>query len=220
VSTITRHLGPQFAPAFDRPFLRYFEGDAGAPGGAPAATPSEPATPAAAPAAPAPTPTPAAPAAPAAPATPAAPAATPAPVQYQGNPDEYVRELRQESRGHREALEKEQGEHTTTKAERDTATARVTSLERENFLLRNAGKYGANPDLLLDSSSFMQAFADVDVAKEEDVKKAIDDAIKRNAAFKAGPTLPGASGFGHQGGQATPTNTPSLTSAVAARLGG
>lgn len=58
-----RTLGAQFPPVYDRPFLRYFDGEAGAPGGNPA--PTAPANP-----------DPAAP--PANPASPAAPAAPPA----------------------------------------------------------------------------------------------------------------------------------------------
>lgn len=60
-----RTLGAQFPPVYDRPFLRYFDGDAGAPGGSPSPAPTDP--PAAAPPAPAPAPQddPAAPAAPA-----------------------------------------------------------------------------------------------------------------------------------------------------------
>ncbi|MBB3158029.1 hypothetical protein FHS07_001725 [Microbacterium proteolyticum] len=81
-------------------------------------------------------------------------------------------------------------------------------------------RLGAQADLLLDSSSFTTALAAVDLADQAAVDKAITDALERNSAFEAGPTLPGASGPGHQGGQPTPTTTPSLDGAVKARLGG
>ncbi|KSU52888.1 hypothetical protein [Microbacterium enclense] len=215
MSTQTRTLGPQFAPVFDRPFLRYFDGENGAPGGTPTpAAPAEPAAPAAPATPPAPTPPPAQP------APPATPPAQPEPVNFRGNPDEYVRELRQEARGHRESFEKEQSEHTATKAERDAAAAERDTLKRERAVLLAAPRLGAHADLLLDSSSFTKTLAGIDLADQAAVDKAITDALERNSAFKAGPTLPGASGPGHQGGQPTPTTTPSLDGAVKARLGG
>ncbi len=205
-------LGAQFAPAFHRPFLRYLEGEAGA---APTAA-AEPAAPAA-PAVPAvPPPAPAAPA-PAAPAPPAP--QPPAPVNYHGNPDDYVRELREEAKTHRLAAEKAATDFTTAQAERDAAAAERDSLKRERAVLLAAPRLGARADLLLDSSSFTQTIAAVDLADQAAVDKAITDALERNSAFKAGPSLPGASGGGHQGGSA-PTTTPTLEGAVKAALGG
>lgn len=176
------------------------------------ATPSDP--PAAPPAAPAP-PTPTPPPAPQPPAQPA----PPAPVNYRGTPDDYVRELREEAKNHRLAAEKAATDFATAQAERDSLAAERDALARERTLLLNAPKLGARADLLLDSSSFMKNFADVDLSKEDDVKKAIEDALERNSAFKAGPTLPSASGGGHQGGQ-PPTTTPTLEGAVRTALGG
>ena len=209
--TTHTHLGRQFPPAYHRPFLRYFDGENGGAGGgnsdpnpAPPADPTPP---------PAPTPTPPTP-------QPAPPAPQPTPpVNYHGNPDDYVRELRGEAKQHREAYEAEQTAHKTTQAERDAAVARADSLAREKELILAAPKLGANVELLLDSSTFMKTFADVDLTKQDDVNKAITDALERNSAYKAGPQLPGASGGGHQGGQ-PPTTTPTLQGAVAARLGG
>lgn len=191
--------------------IRFFNDEGGAPGAPAASAAPAPAAPApAAPAAPAPqTPAPAAPAAP----------HTPAPVNYKGDPDEYVRELREEAKTHRLAAEKAQQERDAAASERDSDRAARESLARENHLLRVAGKFGANADLLLDSSSFMKTFADVDLADEAKVKEAIEGALERNSAFKAGPKLPGTSGGGHQGGSA-PTTTPTIEGAVKARLGG
>jgi len=198
-------IGPTL---FELRGIRFADDPAGAP-------PAAPEAPAPAPAAPAPV-APAAPAAP--PAAPVAPAA-PAPVQYRGNPDEYVHELREEAKTHRLAAEKAQQERDVAASERDSDRAARESLARENHVLRVAGKFGANADLLLDSSSFMKTFADVDLADEAKVQEAIEGALERNSAFKAGPTLPGTSGGGHQGGSGT-TPTPTLQGAVAARMQG
>lgn len=199
-------LGAQFPPTFHRPFLRYLEGEQG---GSPQ-PPAEPATPPAAPAPPAPVPTP--------PPAPPAPAEQP-PVNYRGNPDEYVRELREEAKQHRLAAEKAQQERDAAATERDADRAAREALARENHLLRVAGKYGANPDMLLDSSSFMTTFKDVDLTDEAKVKEAIEQALEKNSAFRAGPVLPPRSGGGHQGG--APTAQPvTLESAVKTALGG
>lgn len=205
----SRTYGVQFQPSFHRPFLRYIEGEQG---GAPTPPPAE--QPPAAPPAPAPAPQPAPPAPPA----PKPPAEQP-PVNYRGNPDEYVRELREEAKNHRLAAEKAQQERDAVAAERDTTTAARDALARENHLLRVAGKYGANPDMLLDSSSFMTAFKDVDLADEAKVKEAIEQALEKNSAFRAGPALPPMSGGGHQGG-APQSQTPTLEGALARRYGG
>lgn len=194
--------------------IRFAEGEGGDAPAAPAApAPAAPAP--AAPAAPAPAPAPAAPA--------AAPAA-PAPVQYRGDPDEYVRELREEAKNHRLAAEKAAQENTTTQQERDAATAERDMLKREKAVLLAAPRLGANADLLLDTTSFTEAIKAIDLSQPADVTqaavdKAITDALERNSAFKAGPILPGTSGGGHQGGSAT-TTTPTIEGAVKARLGG
>ncbi|MDQ0894433.1 hypothetical protein [Agromyces ramosus] len=173
----------------------------------PADPPAPPAPPAPAPPAPAP-----------APAPPAPPAPAP-PVHHRGDPDEHVRELREEAKERRLKLEQEQAAHTTTQQERDAAAAERDQYKRENALLLAAPKFGARADLLLDSSNFMKSFADVDLSKEDDVKKAIEDAIERNAAFKSGPGLPPTSGGGHQGG-GTPATPMTLDGAVKKALGG
>lgn len=199
-------LGAQ--PAWHRPFLRYFDGEQGAaPAGPPAPTPPAPA-----PQAPAP-PVPPAPAPPA----PAPPA--PQPVQYRGDPDEYVRELREEAKTHRLAAEKAATDFTTAQAERDAAAAERDQLRRDNTIILRSAELGAKASALLDSREFTTLFATVDLTDQAAVDKAITDALERNSAFKAGPTLPTASGGGHQGGQ-PPTTTPTLESAVKARLGG
>ena len=195
----THTLGTQFAPAFHRPFLRYFDGEQGGGAGGstpPAETPPADPTPPANPAPPAPQPP-----APNPPAPTPPPAQPTPPVNYRGNPDDYVRELRDEAKGHRVNYENEQTAHQETQTKLGAAETRVTSLERENFILRNAAQFGGNPDALLDSNSFMTAFADIDLSDEDKVKAAFETALEKNSALKAGPRLPGASGGGHQGGQ-------------------
>ncbi|WP_217183377.1 hypothetical protein [Streptomyces sp. AC495_CC817] len=116
-------------------------------------------------------------------------------------------------------FETEQAAHTQTKTQLADATGQVTSLQRENFVLRNAAKHGVNPDAALDSNSFMASFKDVDLADEAKVAEAFKTALEKNSTLQAGPKLPGTSGGGHQGGSAT-TPTPTLQGAVAARMQG
>lgn len=191
--------------------IRFFDGEAGAPG-----APAEPAAPAApvpaAPAAPAVAPAPAAPVAPAAPAA-------PAPVNYKGDPDEYVRELRGEAKQHREAREAAEKLATEREQALTTAAAERDSLKRDNTIILRAAALGANAAALLDSKEFTNTFAPVDLADAAAVDKAITDAIEKNSTFKAGPALPSTSGGGHQGGT-TSSATPTLDGAVKAALGG
>lgn len=184
--------------------IRFAEGEGGA-GGTPPAEPTPPA------------PTPPAPQPPA--PTPPAQPTPPAPIDYRGNPDEYVRELRGEAKSHREAREAAEKLATEREQENTTLAAERDQLRRENTVILRAGELGAKAAALLDSKEFTTAFAAVDLADPAAVDKAITDALERNSAFKAGPILPGTSGGGHQGGSA-PTITPTLDAAVAARLGG
>lgn len=193
--------------------IRFADGE----GGAAPVVPPAPAAPAAAPVPAAPAAAAVAPA-PASPVPPAAPAA-PAPVNYKGDPDEYVRELREEAKNHRLAAEKAANDFATAQQERDALTAERDTLARERALLLNAPKNGARAELLLDSTSFMKTFADVDLTDEEAVTKAITDAIEKNSTFKAGPVLPSTSGGGHQGGNLSSTPL-TLDAAVKKQLGG
>jgi len=221
MSRQTSTLGAQFAPAFHRPFLRYFNEDHGAAGAPPAAPPAPPAPAAETPppADPAPQTPPPAPA-PQPPASPPVPTPPPAkPVQYRGDPDEYVRELREEAKNHRISYENEQTAHQETQTKLSTAETRLTALERENYILRNAGKFGANPDALLDSKSFLDTITNLDLTNEDEVKKAIETALEKNSALRATPQIPGMSGGGHQGSGNTPKQI-TLDGAVSAALGG
>lgn len=170
---------------------------------------------------PAPTP-PADPAPPAPPTPPAPPAPTPPadqpPVDFRGDPSQYVRELRDEAKTHRVNWEKEQTAHQEAAQARDALQQQYADLQRQHTLTLLAPALGADPARLLDSSSFMKTFADVDLSKEDDVKTAITTALEKNSAFKAGPALPSSSGGGHTGG--SPTTNPTLEGAIARKLGG
>ncbi|GGD33136.1 hypothetical protein GCM10010915_11910 [Microbacterium faecale] len=208
------HYGPRALSRFDYLGIRFVEGEDGANPTTGQGGEQPPANP---PAQPAPTPQPPAQQTP--PAQPAPPTQPPAqPIQYKGNPDEYVRELREEAKTHRLAAEKATSDFEAAQKERDALTAERDSLARERALLLNAPKHGARADLLLDSSSFMKTFADVDLTDEEAVKTAITNAVEKNSTFRA-KSLPATSGGGHQGG-GTPKTNISLEGAVKSRLGG
>lgn len=185
-----RTLGAQFPPAYDRPFLRYFNDDVTAPGG----DTTPPATP---------------PAGSAAPAAPAAPAATPpaaedAPwkaedfdserawkkIQAQKADLEAERAKRAqavkdaETAAEKRAAEKAYKEIgktlgvvedndtptveslTTALQERDTTLtstqAALAAQRAENAVLRYAGKHNGDSDALLDSRDFEKKLAGID----------------------------------------------------------
>jgi len=194
--------GPRAFTRFDILGIRFADGEDGANPTTGQSGEQPPATP---PAPPAPQP-------PAQPAPPAQHAEPKPPINYKGDRDEYVRELREENKTHRLAAEKATSDFATAQKERDDLAAERDSLARERALLLNAPKHGARPDLLLDSSSFMKTFADVDLTDEEAVKTAITNAVDKNSAYRA-VTLPGTSGGGHQGGGA-PKTPITLDSAV------
>lgn len=204
---ITRDGMAQIGPtSFQLRGIRFLEGEGGDGGTPPAQTPPPPAPPAPAPPAPQPP-------------APPAPPTPPAPIDYRGNPDEYVRELRGEAKSYREAKETAEALVAERERERDAGYAERDQLRRENTVILRSQELGAKAAALLDSKEFTTAFAAIDLADPAAVDKAITDALERNSAFKAGPALPGTSGGGHQGGSAT-TPTPTLQGAVAARMQG
>ena len=91
--------------------------------------------------------------------------------------------------------------------ERDAAIAQVQAIQRDNAVLRLAGKHGANVEALSDSLSFQQSISAIDPAAPDfaiQVEAAIAAAVATNPAFKAaGPPLPERSG-GPVGGTPTP----------------
>lgn len=193
MSTLTpRIFGAQFPPAYHRPFLRYFNDDAAAPGGN-----GNPATPAAPAAPPAGDVTPPA-------GTPAAPADDEAPwkaedfdserawkkIQAQKADLDAERARRAqaikdaETAAEKRAAEKAYKEIgktlgvvqdndtptveslTTALQERDTnltsTTAALAAQRAENAVLRYAGKHNGDSDALLDSRDFEKKLAGID----------------------------------------------------------
>jgi len=173
------------------------------------------ATPVSPPPDPAPKPSP-----PPAPATaPPAPAPTPQPVRLHGDPADYIRELREENKTHREKTKhvesqfaSESEAHSKTKAERD-------QLARANAVILAAQQLGANAAALLDAKSLDTKLAAVDPSDQEAVTTFIAEAMKTNPAFSISPTLPPSSGGTHQGGTLSPPQL-SLDSAVKNALSG
>lgn len=192
--------------------IRY-EGDEG--GNTPPAPPAggDP-TPPAPPAPTPPAPTPPAPTPPPAPQPPA-----PQPVNIHGDPNEYIRELREESKNRRLANEQLTTQLAETTQTNETLSAQNAQLARANAVILAAGALGANAAAILDAKSLDTKLAAVDPSDPEAVKTFITEAMESNAAFKAGPVLPPTSGGGHQGGQPSAT-TPTLEGAVTKALGG
>ena len=92
--------------------------------------------------------------------------------------------------------------------QRDAAIAQVQAMQRENAVLRLAGKHGANADALTDSLSFRQAVDAIDPAAPEfaeQVEAAIKAAVEANPVFRSNipAAAPERSG-GPVGGSPTP----------------
>lgn len=106
-------------------------------------------------------------------------------------------------------------EALTAQVQAEQAKARTAALELAVY--RNAAANEANPDLLLDSASFLRSLADVDPADADAVSAAIKAAVDGNALFKTSqipptPQFPG-------GPRSTPsTQAGSLGEAIANRV--
>lgn len=183
-------LGAQFPPAYDRPFLRYFDGENGAPGGTPTPTPPAP------------------PAPPAGENTPPAGQPTPPADEAPWKADDFDSERAwkkiqaqkadleaekakraqavkdAETAAEKRAAEKAYKEIgktlgvvkdddtptveslTTALQERDTnlttTTAALAAQRAENAVLRYAGKHNGDSDALLDSRDFEKKLAGID----------------------------------------------------------
>lgn len=74
------------------------------------------------------------------------------------------------------------------------AQAATTAQARENAILRQAGKLGADGDALLDSRAFLAAVSDVDPADTAGISAAIAEAVKTNPRYATGtaPAAPAA----------------------------
>jgi len=80
----------------------------------------------------------------------------------------------------------------------------------ENLILRNAGKYGVNPDAVLDSVSFWESLGDLQGASPRDadfaaqVEASVKKLAETNPAFKAAPAGPARAGADMTGGTPPP----------------
>jgi len=94
----------------------------------------------------------------------------------------------------------------TAAEERDAARKEAQSVKVENAVLRMAAKYGADPNALTDSRSFMSALDAIDPAAD-DFAAAVDAAIKKaveaNPSLKPAAPAPPARSGGPVGGGAT-----------------
>lgn len=94
-------------------------------------------------------------------------------------------------------------------AERETAAAELRMLKTERAAEKAARKAGADVDGLLDSRSFLDKLAKLDptdASFNDDVKTAVEDAVKANPRLKADqPARPAANADMSGGGEASAT---------------
>jgi hypothetical protein len=57
--------------------------------------------------------------------------------------------------------------------------------DRELAVFRLAGRHGANPELLTDSTRFMQSIAEIAPGDTEKIAAAIKDAVEKNTSYRA-----------------------------------
>ena len=91
-------------------------------------------------------------------------------------------------------------EALTAQVQAEQAKAREAAVQLAIY--RNAAAAEANPDLLLDSASFLRSIADVDPADAAAVSAAIKAAVDANPLFKAAPAATATPPF--PGGPRTP----------------
>lgn len=97
----------------------------------------------------------------------------------------------------------------------EQAKTRETALQLAVY--RNAAASEANPDLLLDSTSFLRSVAEVDPSDAEAVAEAIKKAVEANPLFKASQTPP-TPPFPGGPRPSAPTRAGSLGEAIANKL--
>jgi hypothetical protein len=208
---IARKYGPAAPPSkLTLMGARYMTDPAPDPGAPPAPAPAPPA-PAPAPPAPAPAPSPAPPA-------PAPAAPQPGSKSYD---ESYVKDLREEAKGHRERAQAAETARQAAAAELEQIRADARESALVAAVARTAAKAGGNDDLLLDSSKFRAALKDVDLKDTAKVQEVIQSFVKDNPAYSLRPQGPGSSGPGRPSGDpGTRTPPASLEAAVASALAG
>lgn len=203
-------FGPAAAPTKHALMgLRYWDGENGGGGGT-----NPPATPPPAPPQNTPTPTP-----PPAPTPTPQPAATDQPRSYG---EDYVRELRQEAKDRREALQAAEQARQAAERERDELRAWRADAQRRDVVRDIAGKpeVGADATRLLDSKAFDQATKDMDWNDATKVQAAVTQFLEAHPSYKAAAPGPGSSGPTHHAGGTPPNASPrSLEEAVASAYG-
>lgn len=83
------------------------------------------------------------------------------------------------------------------------STTRERDLTVENALLKQARRHGADPDLLVDSRSFMSTLASLDPASDDfadELGEAVKAAVERNPSFKRATPGDGSSGTSNAAG--------------------
>lgn len=104
----------------------------------------------------------------------------------------------------------------TAQVEAEQARAREAAVQLAVY--RNAAAAEANPDLLLDSASFLRSIKDVDPNDAAAVAQAITAAVESNPLFKVAPTPPATPPF-PGGPRTTPaTQAASLGEAISKRI--
>ncbi|MFG2059672.1 hypothetical protein ACGFI9_37240 [Micromonospora sp. NPDC048930] len=117
----------------------------------------------------------------------------------------------------------EQLKEATAKTE--AAETRARNAQIELAVYKRAGKAGADPDAILDSTSFMNTAKDLDPDAADFADQVVDamkKAVKANPRLAATGTSAGAGkqGADHSGSGGSRSRSRDLTSAVAKKLGG
>lgn len=108
-------------------------------------------------------------------------------------------------------------EALTAQVQAEQAKAREAAVQLAIY--RNAAAAEANPDLLLDSASFLRSIADVDPADQAAVAAAIKAAVDANPLFKAAPAASATPPFpGGPRTPAAPSRAGTLGQAIAQKI--
>ena len=99
-------------------------------------------------------------------------------------------------------------------AQVEDITRAETQARRELAVYRAAHSVDADPDLLLDSRSFLSRVSDIDPDNQDDIMEVVKDAVKNNPAFRA-PRAGGATRADHAPGGQESTTPLNVSDAVA-----
>ena len=99
-------------------------------------------------------------------------------------------------------------------AQVEDITRAETQARRELAVYRAAHDVDADPDMLLDSRSFLSHVSDIDPDNHDDIVEAVKDAVKNNPAFRA-PRAGGVTRADHAPGGQESTTPLNVSDAVA-----